>query len=624
MIIWTYRYLRRKFSKSKDSTGTAAESTPSSKPEKPKRKTSPEEWKFLAKLTLSLAVPIFLETLDYTETPQLVVATAQTNIASAFDRLDLQSYIGTLYLLTSTVFLPLFASVADIYGRHFAMQSSLVFFIFGSALSTGAKNMEMMLAGRAIAGIGAAGLLTVVRVILSDSGSLSTINWQIAILFLLYSIGYSVGPVIGGYLGHISFRWIFAINLPACVVSMLLLFFLLRKHLKKGFVLESELLAGQAHPSFTTKFLKVDWIGAFFFIAGAILILLGLNWGSTEKWNSPKVIICFVIGGILILPCAIWEYVLEKQKDRVTPSSKARASVLSAYPMIPLEIFRNYDVVTVQAASFAGGMVMIVMFYFVAIFMTIVNGLDQRQAGIQLIYFAPGSGVGTFIALRMTSILRQPKYAIIIGSLIIPISLGLISLGVQQGKQVLVNVFLALSGVGVGMNIGTLNIHARFSQPEERVAIVSALMLFFRSFGGMLGLAQCGAVLNTRARSYIARAVAEGRFSSNITSGAGLQFTGRLGSVGQIAELPEDVQVVIREAFRDGVRWCFISLVPWAAIAFVLTVFLSDIPDADKRKRREEESEKPAEARDEVQEIPRDYKENEKGEVEAQAEMRLS
>ena len=73
------------------------------------------------------------------------------------------SYIGTLYLLTSTVFLPLFASVADIYGRHFAMQSSLVFFIFGSALSTGAHNMEMMLAGRAIAGIGAAGLLTVSR-----------------------------------------------------------------------------------------------------------------------------------------------------------------------------------------------------------------------------------------------------------------------------------------------------------------------------------------------------------------------------------------------------------------------------------------------------------------------------
>ena len=71
------------------------------------------------------------------------------------------SYIGTLYLLTSTAFLPLFASIADIYGRHFAMQLSLIFFLFGSALSTGARNMQMMLAGRAVAGIGAAGLLTV-------------------------------------------------------------------------------------------------------------------------------------------------------------------------------------------------------------------------------------------------------------------------------------------------------------------------------------------------------------------------------------------------------------------------------------------------------------------------------
>ena len=71
------------------------------------------------------------------------------------------SYIGTLYVLTSTVFLPLFASVADIYGRHTGIQVALLFFIFGSALSTGARNMEMMLAGRAIAGIGAAGLLTV-------------------------------------------------------------------------------------------------------------------------------------------------------------------------------------------------------------------------------------------------------------------------------------------------------------------------------------------------------------------------------------------------------------------------------------------------------------------------------
>ncbi|KAF9270743.1 MFS general substrate transporter [Marasmius fiardii PR-910] len=576
MIIWTYRFIRRKFAKSNDS-GPSPSPQPSPTP---KTETSARGWKFMLKLTVALAIPIFLETLDYT-----VVATAQTNIASVFNRLDLQSYIGTLYLLTSTVFLPLFASIADIYGRHFAMQTSLIFFIFGSALSTGARNMEMMLAGRAIAGIGAAGLLTVVRVILSDSASLNANNRQIGVLFLLYAIGYSVGPVIGGYLGAISFRWIFAINLPACALAIILLFLLLRKHLKKGFVVEGG-LPGQPPPTFMTKFLKIDWIGAFFFTAGGILILLALNWGSTERWKSAKVIACFVVGGILFLPCMFWEYILEQHQAKGIVSEKA-STIMSAYPMIPTDLFRSYDVVTVLAASLAGGMVMIVMFYFVAIFMTIVNGLDPRRAGVQLVYFAPGSGVGTLLALQMTRLLRQPKYPIILGSLLIPLSLGLISMGVQDGNQTLVNVYLAISGAGCGLTIGSLNVHARFSQPTERVAIVSALILFFRSLGGTIGLAQCGAVLNARVRVFISRAIVDGRIPLDVAAGLS-EFSGTMGSIQGIQMLPPSAQDIIKEAFRDGVRWCFISLVPWTAVAFILTLFLSNIPD--QRAGTEEDS----------------------------------
>ncbi len=139
------------------------------------------------------------------------------------------SYIGTVYLLTSTAFLPLFASLSDVFGRHFALQLSLFIFMIGSAISTGALSIETMLAGRAIAGIGAAGLLTVclpssrlikwltyssqiVRVIVTDSRSLDSNNWQTTLLFFLYTVGYVIGPVIGGALVGISFRWIFAIK----------------------------------------------------------------------------------------------------------------------------------------------------------------------------------------------------------------------------------------------------------------------------------------------------------------------------------------------------------------------------------------------------------------------------
>lgn len=110
------------------------------------------------------------------------------------------------------MFLPLFASFADAFGRHWAMQLSLLLFLFGSALSTAAQNMPMMLAGRGIAGVGAAGLLTVVRVILADSASLDDNNFQASILTFLYAIGFSLGPVIGGALTSISFRWVFAIK----------------------------------------------------------------------------------------------------------------------------------------------------------------------------------------------------------------------------------------------------------------------------------------------------------------------------------------------------------------------------------------------------------------------------
>lgn len=124
--------------------------------------------------------------------------------------------------------MPFFASIADIYGRHSGLQLSLLFFLVGSALSTGAVNMTMLLVGRGIAGIGAAGLLTVciffavrnktliiskiVRTILSDSSSLDTNNVQQSAMFFLYALGFCIGPLIGGFLVTASFRWVFAIK----------------------------------------------------------------------------------------------------------------------------------------------------------------------------------------------------------------------------------------------------------------------------------------------------------------------------------------------------------------------------------------------------------------------------
>ncbi|KAI0699560.1 major facilitator superfamily domain-containing protein [Cytidiella melzeri] len=525
-------------------------------------------------LMVGLIIPVFLETLDYT-----VVATAQVHIASIFNRLDLQSYIGTIYLLTSTVFLPPFASIADIFGRHWALQAALVFFAIGSALSTGAQNMPMMLAGRGVAGIGAAGLLAVVRIILTDSRSLDANNWQQTLLFLLYTVGFCIGPFIGGELLTVSFRWIFAINLPCCAAAVVLAFFLLRGRTKSSQPSQKLPTATNQNETFLDKVCRIDWIGALLFMAGGILILLALNWGSTNHWKSAKVIVCFIIGGLAICAFLLWEYHIERT-EHANMSSKIR--LLYTDPMIPLDIFKSRDICIVMYATMISGLVMLVMFYFVAIFFIVVSDLSPTKSGAQLIYFAPGMGGGSLISINLIKWIRQPKYPTVAGALISTVALGLISFGINENNQSLVNGFMALAGVGTGLQVGPLAVQARFSQPAKMNAAVSGLLLFFRALGGTIGLAQCGAVLNGKVSSYIATVARSGGLSNADAQAVSLSSAAGLNSVNGIDNLPADVQQIVRDAFRQGTRYAFISLIPWCAVAFIAVLFMSRIPDGDR------------------------------------------
>lgn len=537
-------------------------------------------------LLCALIIPVILETLDYT-----VVATAQPRIASVFNALKLQSYIGTSYLLASTVFLPFFASIADIYGRHSGLQLSLLFFLVGSAFSTGAVNMTMLLVGRGIAGIGAAGLLTIVRTILSDSSSLDTNNVQQSAMFFLYALGFCIGPLIGGFLVTASFRWVFAINLPCATLAMVLCFFLLRKRVK-GAKPSEELPGSAKSTTWIIKLALIDWIGTFLFILGGILILLALNWGPDDDWKTVRVIVCLVIGIIVFAACILWEVVLERKHQAPIVAISA---LYNAQPMLPLELFRSYDICVLQYGCFVSGIVMFVMFYFVALFMAIVSGLPPDQAGIQLLYFAPGLGGGSLVSIRLIKRFRQPIYPIVAGLTTMTIGLGLIQMGMQKNVQGLVNGFMCMTGLGVGLTAGPNVVQARFLMPDH-VAVTNALLLFFRAFGGTVGLAQCFTVMNAKVNSYIVGQIRSGTLSaSDLDVLEALYNSGGIGSIQSLDGLPPVVQQIIRDAFRNGVRWSFISLIPWAGLAVMLSLFLSKIPDPDAQKTDHEGEMKPLE-----------------------------
>ncbi|KAG8844465.1 hypothetical protein FRB91_002608 [Serendipita sp. 411] len=555
-MIYLYRKVRdhrrkQKQQQQQDGDGGGGQPITLPPPEEEEKPSTWQVWKPRLLLLSAVILPVLLETLDYT-----VVATAQSNIASVFNRLDLQSYIGTSYVLGSTVFLPIGASLADVFGRYITMQFFLFLFLVGSAISTGANNMPALLVGRGLAGVGSAGLLGVVRIIMADSTSLDDNNAQTALMILAYTIGYTLGPVLGGLLYSANWRWVFAINLPICVISMFLVYLILPK-ISKGPQPPQRLrrlppnlaaeLASTQSTSFLGKLERIDFVGSLLFVALGVLILLGLNWGSTESWNQPKVIVCLAVGAALLVIFIGWEYIVdhstdhlehafnnnsnEKETDDVESNTNAkgngkgngnRARLARHFapswtrltdPMLPMNMFRSFDVVATDFASLASGMVMLGIFYFVAIFYVIVNGRDAVGAGVQLLYFAPGIGAGVIISTRLIAWLRQPRPIVILSSLLLPIGIGLLAKALYDGSESHIIGYMILTGAGVGLGFGPLSYQARFSQPEERVAIVVTSNLFFRTAGGTIGLAQLYAVMYSRVRRYITRQAQQGVIS---------------------------------------------------------------------------------------------------------------
>jgi hypothetical protein len=454
---------------------------------------------------------------------------------------------------------------------------------------------------------------------------------QAGILSILYAVAYSTGPIVGGVLVTVSWRWIFGINLPCCALSMILVFLLLRKGTKGPqpprrlsylpTELSNELLArAEKNGSFISNFLRIDTIGVLLFITSGILILLGLSWGSTERWDESRVIICFVVGGVLLLLFISWEWMVEHSTDHLvkefegsrrdheagdqaTPSAPtsglrqgmARFAPKWAYitdAMIPMNMFRSYDVVATNFASMVSGMIMLGIFYFVSVQYVIVQGKSSTSSGVGLLYFAPGmvwtlsipvypftdhlfQGAGVFISVRW---LGQPKYIIILSQAIITIAVGFLSKALVKSNEAQIAGFMAMCGVGVGMGFGPLSVHARFSQPDDRVAVVVASNLFFRTAGGTIGLAQLAAVLNAKVRNEITSLIYSGALSLEEMRAIG-EKSSSIDSLGGINNLPPAVRQFVKAAFADGLKWAFISLIPWCGIATVLVFFLSTIPE---------------------------------------------
>lgn len=234
---------------------------------------------------------------------------------------------GTGFLLPCTVFQPLFGSMSDIFGRKPALCVSLVLFAVGAVLAAVAKDMTLLLAGRAVQGIGGGGIVVLAEIIITDVVELRRRGNYFAALAAMWALGSVIGPVVGGAFAEVDWTWIFWINLPFIAVSTPAMVYFLR--LKKK---EAQLLQ---------KLRKVDWIGGFLFIASTTGFLIPITWaGINYPWDSWQTLVPLIVSFVGIVAFLLWD------------------AFAAQDPLIRLRVLKNRTASVTYLGDFIHGLVM--------------------------------------------------------------------------------------------------------------------------------------------------------------------------------------------------------------------------------------------------------------------------
>ncbi len=422
--------------------------------------TTPPGWKI--KLTIiGVALGIFMGALEST-----IVGTAMPTVIATLGGIEIYSWVAVAYLLTSTVMTPIWGKMADLVGRRPAMFGGLIFFILGSALSGAAQTMPQLIGFRALQGIGAAALFPVGMTIVADLLSLETRTKLIGIFSGMWGVASLFGPLVGGYLTeHLSWRWVFYINLPFGLLAAIFIFFAYTEQHERR------------------RNIHLDYAGTIVLTGAMVLLLILVERGS--MLGIPVV----ALGIFVLISLAAFFIFIERR---------------SPEPLIPLEIFHSRMVTVTALHGLFAGMMLFGSMIYLPLFVQAVIGKTPTAAGQILTPFILAWVISSIIGARL--ILR-------IGYRIVAVS-GMFLMLVGAGLMAYVSASTTLTqlgfagiflGLGGGMTLATLMIGAQHSAPRTSLGVVTSTVQFARNIGAALGIGSMGAVLSWSLRNELAR-----------------------------------------------------------------------------------------------------------------------
>jgi EmrB/QacA subfamily drug resistance transporter len=475
----------------------------------------------------ALMLVMLMASLDST-----IVSTALPTIAGDLGGIDKLFWVVTAYLLTSTITTPVAGKLGDMYGRKLVLQVALIVFLTGSALCGLSHDMTELILFRGLQGLGGGALMVSTQAVIGDVVSPRERGRYSGLMGAVFGFSTVLGPLLGGlFVDHLSWQWIFYVNVPIGVAAFVVLQVVLTT------------------PTHRVK-RSIDYLGMALLAGGLTSIVLYTSLGgSTYPWWSSRMVALLVLS--IVLSAAF--VVAERRAEE---------------PTLPLKLFSNRVFTVASIVGFIVGFALFGSVTYIPLYLQVVRGASPTSSGLQLLPLMLGVLVASIGSGQLISRVGRYKVFPIVGTGLMVVGLLLLARLTPGTSALAADFYMLVLGFGLGFVMQVLILAVQNAADYRDLGVATASATLFRSMGGTIGVPIFGAIFTNQLTS---------RLASHLPPGAAAQLPSHLGPE-QIAKLPPEIRNPYIDAYAAALHPVFLIAACLAVAAFAFTWLLEERP----------------------------------------------